>query len=194
MKNVLRCPLLLGGQILLAGCGDGAPDTTAPPSNIDPTIPPVVQGSWYRPPVDVTWQWQLSGSINTAYAVDLYDIDLFDSPDAVFAELHNQGQSVICYFSAGSSEAWRPDFSRLDPADMGKTLDGFSDCHAFDECDQLQIFIQRGKPVLNVEYVDDAGGANALATTVCAAAQAAGLRTLILPLDLDDAFRVTCQD
>ncbi len=65
-------------------------------------------------------------------------------------------------------------------------------CHEFTECGQLQPFVAGGKPVLNVEYVNDLAAANGLATTVCAASATQGLRTLIMPLDLDDAFRVAC--
>ena len=49
-----------------------------------------------------------------------------------------------------------------------------------------------GKPVLNVEYAADASSARALAGDVCPRAQRLGLRTLILPLALDDAFRLSC--
>lgn len=41
-------------------------------------------------------------------------------------------------------------------------------------------------------YVANADEARALATRVCPAARALGLRTLILPLELDDSFRVDC--
>jgi hypothetical protein len=46
--------------------------------------------------------------------------------------------------------------------------------------------------VLNVEYADDLAEAEQLAESVCPRARAAGLRTLILPHDLDDEFRVSC--
>ena len=39
---------------------------------------------------------------------------------------------------------------------------------------------------------NDLSGAEQLASEICDDAKAAGLRTLILPLDLDDAFRVSC--
>ncbi len=65
-------------------------------------------------------------------------------------------------------------------------------CHEFDECDALQPFIAAGKPVFNAEYenrfVTDAAARAAL----CSSSLALGLRTLVLPLDLDDAFRFTC--
>ena len=59
---------------------------------------------WYRPPVSVTWQWQLDGVVNEDYDVDLYDIDLFDSSLELIQRLQTSGKKVICYFSAGSYE------------------------------------------------------------------------------------------
>ena len=86
--------------------------------------PDPTPGTWYKPGLATTWQWQLSGAINTSYDVDVYDIDLYNAGDAI-ATLHKQGKKVICYFSAGSSENWRPDFSKFKAADMGKNLDGW---------------------------------------------------------------------
>ena len=86
--------------------------------------PDPTPGTWYKPGLATTWQWQLSGAINTSYDVDVYDIDLYNAGDAI-ATLHKQGKKVICYFSAGSSEHWRPDFSKFTAADMGKNLDGW---------------------------------------------------------------------
>jgi len=62
---------------LLLGCGSNTmPKKT---NTFDPTIAPISKGSWYKPDQNSSWQWQLQGDINTSYAVDLYDIDLFDS-------------------------------------------------------------------------------------------------------------------
>lgn len=78
-----------------------------------------------------TWQWQLSpntsDAINTTYGVDVYDLDLFDTSDAVIAEIHNNGSKVVCYFSGGSSENWRDDFNEFDEADLGSNLDGWDE-------------------------------------------------------------------
>jgi len=246
-------------------------------------------GSWYQPGVSTTWQWQLQpgggGTLNTSYDVDVYDIDLFDAPQSVIDQLHAAGRKVVCYFSAGSYEAFRDDAGEFAAADLGNTLEGFADerwvdirstnvrslmagrlelavtkqcdgvepdnvdgyqnnpgfaltagdqlefnrflaaaahdrglavglkndldqipdlvgdfdfavneqCHEFDECDQVQPFIDAGKPVFNAEYeasfVNDTGGARA---AMCAASLAQGLRSLVLPLDLDDSFRHSC--
>src|SRR6185503_4099576 len=72
-----------------------------------------------------SWQWQLTGTINTSFDVDMYDIDLFDAPAAKIAELHAAGRIVICYFSAGSYENWRPDANQFPAAALGNELDGW---------------------------------------------------------------------
>ncbi len=197
--------------------------------------------------------------------------------------LRNDGRIVICYFSAGSYEAWRPDASGYDDADLGATLDGFEDerwldirsdtvraviegrldradmigcdgvepdnvdgdtndtgfdltaedtldfnrflaaaaherdllvglknadrhvldlvddfdfavneqCHEFDECDAFMPFIEQGKPVFNAEYAQEFVDAP---LQVCADALASDFRTLILPLDLDGSFRISCDE
>lgn len=83
------------------------------------------QARWVPKPSD-TWQWQLTGNINTSHAVKVYDIDLFDAPQSVFAALRAQGKYIVCYFSAGSSENWRPDFGKFRAADLGNPLDGWA--------------------------------------------------------------------
>jgi len=72
----------------------------------------IAQGSEiWQPRPGTTWQWQLTGTIDTSYDVDMYDIDLFDVGTNVIDLLHSQGKVVICYFSAGTFEDWRPDAS-----------------------------------------------------------------------------------
>jgi hypothetical protein len=66
------------------------------------------------------------------------------------------------------------------------------ECFEYDECDLLTPFTQQDKPVLQVEYaqtyVNNANARDRLCT------QSVDMRfsTLILPLDLDDAFRFSC--
>jgi hypothetical protein len=61
------------------------------------------------PGVGASWQWQLTGTIDTSVDVDVYDVDLFDVPKSVVSQLRADGKRVICYMSAGSWENWRPD-------------------------------------------------------------------------------------
>lgn len=120
---------LMGAAFLLAGCNGGkSTDTNGMTGTTpDPRMDTVAAGDWYRPPANVTWQWQLKGPVNTGYAVDIYDIDLFDVPETVIDSIQASGGRVICYFSAGSYESWRPDASEFSPGDLGSTLDGWED-------------------------------------------------------------------
>lgn len=237
----------------------------------------------WMPSATDTWQLQLQGTINTSYNVAVYDIDLFDTPPATINALKAQGKRVVCYFSAGSSEDWRPDYSKFQPADMGNALDGWAgerwldtrsanvraimqarmdlakskgcdgidadnvdgytnnpglpltaatqldynrfladqaharglaiglknavaqlsdlapsfdfavneQCFQYNECGGYSAFTVQGKPVFNVEYQSKWKDA-ATRQKLCAKAQALNLRTLVLPLALNDKFRYSC--
>lgn len=246
-----------------------------------PTSQPIAttttaQANWYHPTITTTWQWQLMGKINASYNVDVYDIDLFDTPVTTISLLKSSGKKVICYFSAGSGENWRPDFGKFDTSSLGKTMDGWNgekwldirtknvfdvmmlrlnlavskgcdgvepdnvdgyanktgfaltkadqllfnrkiadethkrglavalknaveltgdlvdyfdltineECHAYKECDQLAVFTQQGKPIFNAEYK--------LTPQLCQNSLANNIRTLILPIALDDSYRKSC--
>jgi hypothetical protein len=239
----------------------------------------------YQPPVAVSWQWQLSGTVNTVHEAQIYDIDLFDASADLIQSLQADGRRVICYFSAGSYEDWRADADQFPQEVLGSNLDGWAgerwldirsaevaaimqerldlavqkgcdgvepdnvdgyangsgfdlsyadqlaynrllageahtrglaiglkndldqvndlvddfdfavneQCFQYEECDLLAPFIDQGKAVLNAEYrqiyVDDAAAREAL----CSEAQARRFSTLILPLELDDTFRFSCE-
>lgn len=109
MRNGLA--LLLTVALIVAG----GHSTTA---QNDPDAPTI-----WRPTPGTTWQWQLAGTIDTSFDVDMYDIDLFDTPQAVIDALHADGRVVICYFSAGSYEDWRPDADDFPDYVLGDPLD-----------------------------------------------------------------------
>ena len=131
MSNTfMRAALGLAVAAALAACGGGGggSDTAttaaqAPP--VLPTPPLTNDPSRWTPAAADTWQWQLKGTIDTRPAVTVYDIDLFDAPQATIDALKAQGRRVVCYFSAGSSENWRADFARFQAADMGNALDNW---------------------------------------------------------------------
>ena len=77
---------------------DGFEDLASGCPNSDLIIPP-----------GTSWQWQLSGTLDTSFDVQMYDIDLEDTPIAIISDLKNAGRMVICYFSAGSWESFRSD-------------------------------------------------------------------------------------
>jgi len=76
----------------------------------------------FKPAPGTSWQWQISGVLNTGYEVDVYDIDLFDTPEETIRQLQARGSAVICYFSAGTYEEWRVDAANFDAAILGKPL------------------------------------------------------------------------
>ncbi len=78
-----------------------------------------------RPSPGTSWQIQLSGEIDTSFDVQVYDIDLFDAPQTVIDALHHKGRMVVCYFSAGSWEDWRPDADEFPESVKGHDLTGW---------------------------------------------------------------------
>jgi hypothetical protein len=53
-------------------------------------------GRW-QPGPGVTWQWQLSGRVDTSVRASVYDIDGFDQSRAPVGTLHGKGRKAICY-------------------------------------------------------------------------------------------------
>jgi hypothetical protein len=54
--------------------------------------------------------------------VSIFDVDLFETPSSTIDSLHAKGIKVICYFSAGTGEDWRSDYSQFQPSDLGAGL------------------------------------------------------------------------
>lgn len=280
---------LLVGVVMVSSCGggSGAANGATAALSAPPTPPSVVAAAPASVPLNTAsrWQWQLRGTINTVYAVDMYDIDLFNAPQITIDALKARGITVVCYFSAGSSENFRPDFGRFNAAELGNPLPNYPDerwldirsanvraimqarfdlaqqkgcsgvepdnvdgyvnnsgfpldaasqldfnrflltqahsrnlliglkndvaqipdlangfdfavneqCHEFSECAAYAPFTALGKPVFNAEYASRfrqnlAGARDAM----CASAKAANLRTLVLPTQLDDSSRISC--
>ncbi|CAG8899242.1 unnamed protein product [Penicillium egyptiacum] len=78
----------------------------------------------WQPAAGVKWQIQLVDAVeDTTVDADIWDIDLFDNTAETITTLKGKGHKVICYFSAGTYEDWRPDISKFDTADFGSSLD-----------------------------------------------------------------------
>lgn len=86
---------------------------------------PVRDGEVWVPPVGTTWQWQLAGNADLSLPVAAYDLDLFETPPADVTRLHDDGKVLICYFSAGSVERWRPDADAFPSGAIGEPLEGW---------------------------------------------------------------------
>lgn len=124
-KGIPRLLLLLVGLGAVAAAT--AQDlTTGAPTVALPPAPIATPGDIWIPPLNTSWQWQLSDlPVDQSYDVDMYDIDLFDNEASVVASLHAEGRKVICYMSAGSWEEWRPDADQFPEEVLGKPLAGW---------------------------------------------------------------------
>lgn len=115
------------------GHADSSDSSSSSSSNNPNSLPSGSnQTSTWQPSVNATWQIVLQGAIKLDNKtttpdpdVSIFDLDLFTNDAATFKTLQNDGKKVICYFSAGSYENFRPDKDRFQPSDLGKTLDGW---------------------------------------------------------------------
>lgn len=123
-----RRPALLAALLLLllAGCagradGDAgsAKDGSTGPSTASPGAATAAPATRWRPGPGTTWQWQLSGRLDTSVDAAVYDIDGFDHTKETVAGLHRAGRKVICYVSTGAWEDFRPDAGRFPKAVLG---------------------------------------------------------------------------
>lgn len=105
---------------------DSTPTSTATPTNPSPSATNTPSSLW-QPHGEVTWNYQLKDAISASPSTkyDVWGIDLVDNSQDTIASVQAQGSKVICYFSAGSYESWRPDAKDFDQADLGKDLKGW---------------------------------------------------------------------
>ncbi|CUM57145.1 unnamed protein product [Debaryomyces tyrocola] len=128
---IIICVLFMCAIGLGVGLGVGISQNkrTVEKSEPDSNDPPVVnykKASLWKPKKGLTWQYQLASPFKTLVSgVDVYDIDLFENSEETISNLQKQGKKVICYFSAGSYENWRPDKEKFAEGDLGKSLDGW---------------------------------------------------------------------
>ena len=103
--------LLLAAQLLMAGI------LLTGPTAAEPLRPPPGSGGFAiglsRP------------GLAPRPGISTYDVDLFDSPQPTIDALHAAGGYVICYFSAGSFEDWRPDAARFPDSVLGHKYVGW---------------------------------------------------------------------
>ncbi|KAB8258396.1 glycoside hydrolase superfamily [Aspergillus pseudonomiae] len=136
--SVKKRMLIIGAVILVIalaiglGVGLGVGLNKGGGDDDEGEVPPTTGGgvttAKWQPAVGSKWQIELLYALNdTSVDADIYDIDLFNNDKSTISELQQQGRKVICYFSAGSYENWRPDKDKFKDSDMGKTLDGWPD-------------------------------------------------------------------
>jgi len=76
-------------------------------------------------PPNATWQIQYTGEMDYSLDVEVFNLDLFDSDTSAIAQLHDLGVFVMCYFSKGSYENWRPDADKFLSDVLGRPMAGW---------------------------------------------------------------------
>lgn len=115
---------------LISACQPAPPPSATPTTNGDAYIiyMPVIGGNdqptaqWWQPTPGLNWHIQLQGSLDTTLSVDVVFLDLFDTPTETIAAFTAYNVAVVCYFSAGTFEDWRPDADQFPPEVIGKAL------------------------------------------------------------------------
>ncbi len=80
----------------------------------------------WMPAATDTWQLQLQGKLNTSVQRRRVRFRPLRHPAGHHRHAEVPRQRVVCYFSAGSSENWRSDYSQFTAADQGHPLDGWA--------------------------------------------------------------------
>ncbi|NPA34768.1 MAG: endo alpha-1,4 polygalactosaminidase [Chlorobi bacterium] len=75
-----------------------------------------------------TWLYKLGETITDKEIdrkYDYYDIDLFNTSPEQIKRIQDNGGTVICYFSAGTLEDWRPDAGQFPDSVVGNPMEGW---------------------------------------------------------------------
>jgi len=137
-------------------------DAAAPTEAVD-----AVAGAplWiWHPTPGTSWQIQFSGAIDTSLDVQVFDLDLQTLSKATVDELHSRGARVICYFSGGTFESWRPDAQDFPKDIIGVPLADWPGEHWLDvrQLDvlrpimlkRLQLAVQKGCDAVDTDNMD----------------------------------------
>jgi len=103
------------GAAVAGSAGFGG--STAGSGGTSPPAGPIVPG--------MTFQYQISGNVDTSVDAELFVIDLFNPSDAVIAALRSQGRVLACYVSAGTRENFRDDAPLFPASAVGEPLESY---------------------------------------------------------------------
>lgn len=116
----------------LAGCGRSrGAGTSTSPGRRSAASTVTVRGpsshERWQPRPGTTWQWQLTGKIDTDVDAEVFDVDGFEVSAATVAALHDKGRKVICYVDIGAVESYRTDALEFPKRVIGRAVDGWPD-------------------------------------------------------------------
>ncbi|MDT7945018.1 MULTISPECIES: endo alpha-1,4 polygalactosaminidase [unclassified Synechococcus] len=121
--------------------------------------------SRWHPQKEAVWLYQLSQPVTAPQpGVEVYVLDLFDTPPETVALLQRSGARVVAYFSAGSWEDWRPDAALYPESVLGAAYEGWDrerwvDIRALDILApilsaRLDLAVQKGFDGVDPDNVD----------------------------------------
>lgn len=131
----VRIPVIALAAVFLAGCVTGDDGASSPADTAPATVEVSGEAAnaeesaakrWVPVPGD-TWQWQLTGALDSRVDARIYDVDYERTSRVEVARLHRDGRRVICYLSVGSWEDFRPDSGGFPDEVLGKVMDGWPD-------------------------------------------------------------------
>lgn len=105
----MRRLLVVLAVLVVASCGGGDDDAI------------------WQPTLTDRWHIQYSGELEVPEGVDVVNIDMEETPEAVIAGLQDDGIKVVCYLSAGSWEPYREDAADFPDELLGEAYIGFED-------------------------------------------------------------------
>ncbi|WP_026179816.1 endo alpha-1,4 polygalactosaminidase [Hahella ganghwensis] len=117
MKRTI--PILMFAAVLSA-CSSGS--SVGSSKDTENTGEPSADNSSQRwvPTPGALWVWHLQDydNLDVDENTEVYDIDLFEGAESLVKQLKARGKKVICYFSAGTREDWRPDADKFTEASV----------------------------------------------------------------------------
>ena len=99
-------------------------------ANAKPALPPPVEcPKCWHPKLKTSWDWFLDKKLEPPYhGVDMYDVDYeYTSVETVADLKRRPGRKVVCYISAGTWEAKRPDAGSYPERILGKIYEEWPD-------------------------------------------------------------------
>lgn len=75
----------------------------------------------------MSWHINLEGTPPETISEKLVDVDMFGTDEAWIKNMAAKGKIVICYFSAGSYEPWRPDAKSFPKEIKGLKMQGWDE-------------------------------------------------------------------
>jgi hypothetical protein len=98
----------------------GRPGSLEPDARPRKLAAPVQCPRCWHPALNTSWQWQLSGALDTTLDVQMYDVDLFDTSASQVDAINGGSRFAICYLDAGTYEKWRPDAGAFPSSVLGR--------------------------------------------------------------------------